>query len=329
MAKCVSTITSHKDRVWCVAWNPQGSLLASASSDRSIRLHGKEGDSWVCKTSLPEAHSRTVRFLAWAPSGNKFASSSFDSTVNIWDNSEGEFETEATVEGHENEVKCVAWASNGSLLATCSRDKSVWVWENDENDDFNCLSVVPAHTQDVKRVIFSHDSSFLVSASYDNTLKVFAPDVDDEWNVCATLSGHSSTVWCVTASPDDQYIVSGSADNSLRVWKRTPSPLKSPEEDAWMCVCVEKGVHPRPVYDCHWSPSGNFIATGCGDDAVRIFRVDVAASDVSLSLLATIDAAHTEDVNSVAWNPCRPDLLASASDDGSVKIWDVGAIIGA
>ena len=40
------------------------------------------------QTSLPEAHSRTVRFLAWAPSGNKFASSSFDSTVNIWDNSE-------------------------------------------------------------------------------------------------------------------------------------------------------------------------------------------------------------------------------------------------
>ena len=77
------------------------------------------------------------------------------------------------------------------------------------------------------------------------------------------------------------------------------------------------------------SPSGNFIATGCGDDAVRIFRVDVGASDVSLSLLATIDAAHTEDVNSVAWNPCHPDLLASASDDGSVKIWDVGAIIGA
>ena len=31
--------------------------------------------------------------------------------------------------------------------------------------------------------------------------------------------------------------------------------------------------------------------------------------------------AHTQDVSSVAWNPATENILASASDDGSVIIW--------
>jgi WD40 repeat protein len=35
------------------------------------------------------------------------------------------------------------------------------------------------------------------------------------------------------------------------------------------------------------------------------------------------EKAHGDDVNCVAWHPTRPNLLASCSDDGSVKIWNV------
>ena len=31
--------------------------------------------------------------------------------------------------------------------------------------------------------------------------------------------------------------------------------------------------------------------------------------------------AHSQDVNSIAWNPVEETLVASASDDGSVKLW--------
>ena len=33
------------------------------------------------------------------------------------------------------------------------------------------------------------------------------------------------------------------------------------------------------------------------------------------------EKAHSQDVNSVAWNPIDKNLLASASDDGAVKLW--------
>lgn len=332
MAKLISTIEGHKDRVWCVSWNPQGSILASCSSDKSIRLHGREGDAWQCRTVLAEAHSRTVRFISWSPSGKSFASSSFDSTVNIWDGQDGAFETVATLEGHENEVKGVAWSPNGSLLATCSRDKSVWIWEVGGDEEFECISVLPAHTQDVKRVIFNSESNLIVSTSYDNTLKVYRED-DDDWVVSSTLSGHESTVWCVGFSPSGNRLISGSSDNTLRVWQRyAPGNEQGVQtedgEPTWKCVCVISGHHGGPVYDVTWCPLTNAIATACGDDTIRVF-VEAGESDPhapTFELVTSIREAHAEDVNSVAWHPITAGLLASASDDGSVKIWDLSAV---
>ena len=39
------------------------------------------------------------------------------------------------------------------------------------------------------------------------------------------------------------------------------------------------------------------------------------------TLLCTVEQAHATDVNSVSWNPKQPGLLASCSDDGTVKVW--------
>merc|ERR1712189_127476 len=77
----------------------------------------------------------------------------------------------------------------------------------------------------------------------------------------------------------------------------------------------------RCIYDVDWSKTGdNLIATASGDDAIRLFG---ETSESGFSLKCTKENSHDQDVNGVAWNPVKAGLLASVSDDGTAKIWNV------
>ncbi len=147
----LSLIPGHDDRAWHVAWNPSKPLLASCSSDKTVRLYNyrigtsspsdppqEDGSiktlTFSHNTTIPTGHTKTVRAVAWSPSGKTLATASFDSNIGIWAQDEdederGEWECMSLLEGHETECKSVAYSSSGTLLASCSRDKTVWIWE--------------------------------------------------------------------------------------------------------------------------------------------------------------------------------------------------------
>ncbi len=97
----------------------------------------------------------------------------------------------------------------------------------------------------------------------------------------------------------------------------------------WKCVSTVTGYHSRTIYSVKWSNLHGLIATACSNNSVDIFRENVSSMPVAgksddtpyISLLHHEENAHTQDVNCVDWNPVHSDLLASCSDDGSVKIW--------
>jgi WD40 repeat protein len=205
------------------------------------------------------------------------AAASFDATISIWDKRQGDFQCSNVLEGHENEVKSVSWSRSGSLLATCSRDKSVWIWEVvNEGEEFECDGVLLNHTQDVKCVLWNPQEETLASASYDDTIKMYKAR-DDDWSCYCTLEGHTSTVWGLSFDPSGTRLASCSADMTVRVWKSykpgNNEGISVPDQEVvWKCVCTISGYHHRPIYSIDWSPCSGLIATGCGDDAIRIFQ---------------------------------------------------------
>jgi len=84
----VAQLEGHVGKVWSVDWSPVTKTLASAGADKIIRLWHREGDRWVCATSLDGGNTRTIRQVKWSPCGNKLATASFDSTTCSWEKGE-------------------------------------------------------------------------------------------------------------------------------------------------------------------------------------------------------------------------------------------------
>jgi WD40 repeat protein len=64
-----------------VAFSPDGSTLASASYDETVRLW--DARSGAALQTL-EGHSGTVNAVAFSPDGSTLASASYDGTVRLW-----------------------------------------------------------------------------------------------------------------------------------------------------------------------------------------------------------------------------------------------------
>jgi cytosolic iron-sulfur protein assembly protein CIAO1 len=115
-----------------------------------------------------------------------------------------------------------------------------------------------------------------------------------------------------------------SDDRTLRTWQRTrEADADAMRDGPWACVdIVPPTVHTRTIYSVAWSAAG-LIATGAGDNAIRLFAAAPSDGSAPTQLVAVAAQAHEADVNCVRWCPTDPTLLASAGDDRVVRLWRV------
>ncbi|NRB22012.1 hypothetical protein HRU45_04720 [Candidatus Dependentiae bacterium] len=75
------TLNDHRDFVNSVAWNPDGTQLASGSSDETIKIWNPHAGILLHTLN---GHTDWVRSVAWNPDGTQLASGSYDRTIKIW-----------------------------------------------------------------------------------------------------------------------------------------------------------------------------------------------------------------------------------------------------
>ncbi|KAF1849798.1 WD40 repeat-like protein [Cucurbitaria berberidis CBS 394.84] len=217
----LATLTPPSNsRTWQSAPHPSLPIVATACSDRSVRVYSLT--SFTLLHSITGGHKRSVRSVSWKPGTqgqSVLATGSFDSSAGIWrrdergtleddftnrrigsaedddqDDEADDYQFSCILDGHESEIKSLSWSPSGQYLATCSRDKSVWIWEELEDDNFETVAVLQEHDGDVKCVAWHPEEDLLVSTSYDDTVRLYREDADD-WVQVSMIDGHDKTVW--------------------------------------------------------------------------------------------------------------------------------------
>ncbi|KAK4496608.1 hypothetical protein PRZ48_012588 [Zasmidium cellare] len=210
-------------RTWLSTPHPHLPLLATACSDKTVRIYSLQ--NFQQQATISGGHKRSIRSCCWRPNSvgeSVLATGSFDASVGVWkrweenagaggevdftgrglagggDGEEDEeWRLEVILDGHDSEIKSLQFCPTAPLLATCSRDKSVWIWEElDDGENFETMAVLQDHEGDVKCVGWHPAEQVLASGSYDDCVRLWREDVDD-WGCCALLKGHGGTVWWV------------------------------------------------------------------------------------------------------------------------------------
>jgi hypothetical protein len=127
----VSTLEGHENEVKCVAWNADGSLLATCGRDKSVWLwmlaSPQEPDFEVL--AVLHGHSQDVKAVRWHPERDLLFSASYDDSIKVWgEGSDGDWVCAQTLLGHESTVWSLAFSPDGSQLASASDDCTLMFW---------------------------------------------------------------------------------------------------------------------------------------------------------------------------------------------------------
>ncbi|KAE8878166.1 Transducin beta-like protein 3 [Phytophthora fragariae] len=144
-----------------------------------------------------------------------------------------------------------------------------------------------------------HNDVAIIDAETGELQRTLQQDVEDE------DAKESFVVFAVRPGKKNQLVTAG-RNLLLRVW----------DLDTFKCVRTIK-AHETPVLAMGFDPSGTLLATGGSDRTVKVFDVDKGFCTHNFR-------GHSGIVTLVQFHPDAAKLtLVSASDDATVRVWDL------
>ncbi|KAL1449773.1 hypothetical protein WDU94_002248 [Cyamophila willieti] len=265
--------------------------------------------------------------------------------------------------GHESEVFICAWNPVKDFLASGSGDSTSRIWDMTDSTkkDPKDLQIVLRHciskggtevpsNKDVTSLDWNNNGSFLATGSYDGYARIWTSD----GSLKSTLGQHKGPIFALKWNKRGNYILSAGVDKTTIIWDAASGQCEqqfsfhsapaldvdwqsntcfaSCSTDQHIHVCKLHSDKPVKSFEGHtnevnaikWDPQGLLLASCSDDMTLKIWSLDKDNCVHDLQ-------AHNKEIYTIKWSPTGPEtsnpnmnlVLASASFDSTVRLWDV------
>jgi hypothetical protein len=289
-------LTGHSDTVWALSWSPDGTLLASGSSDLTLRLWRADGAA----LGAFGGHTAPVTAVTWAPGGETLASASVDKTIRLWTRhqllttaSPGRLAQSTTnaLAHLPAPVAALAWSPDGAILAAANGTQ---VQLNDFRGQRQRTLV--EHSGQLAALTWSPDSRFLISAGEDSSIGLWAADGTLQYRSTWNHGRILALAW----SPDGQAVAIASGNGSICLWGADGNTR---------ILAVDRS---NPSRALAWSPHDGSLVVGHYNGVITLY----GRNGQPLRTLS----GHRGMISALAWSPTAP-VLASSSANNEVRLW--------
>jgi WD40 repeat protein len=281
------------------------------------------------------AHARGLQQIAWSPDGAFVVSGGEDGRIAWWNAANESPLRESAGGGFW--VEHVGWSPDGQKLATGS-GKHLRVWDCEGR----LIHEWTSHASSISGLRWRGDSRAVGTSSY-GLVQLFRLGETLPYEPLVMKTSFLCLAW----SPNGRHVAAGTQENTVVYWRlpfRDREPLQMSgyahkiKNLAWdytsqwlatdggedICVWNVSGGGPagkkpiqlqghRAKVTClAYQKRGDYLASGCADGAIRVWRPHRSKEG--------IEAARLEsEITRLAWSPDEKNLLAAAAD-GTVRL---------
>lgn len=281
----LNRLEGHGQAVQSAVFNHNGTLIATASDDQTIRLWRSDGTL----INTLKGHRDRVTSVAFDPMQERLASGSADKTIKIWSSTGQLLET---LSGHQGWITDVQWSADGQWIVSASRDGTLKLWDGKTLQLVRILQGGKGWINAVQMV----NAQTIVAGGEDGTVRL--------WSVAGKLlrtwKAHRERITSIALSPDRQSFLTASGDRTLKRWNLQGQLLQTYEG------------HTDQVNSVSWQ--GQTIASVGADRQIMLWSVNGA-------LIRNFQGSP-EEITSVQFSPDGKMLLTSGSDK-MARLWRV------
>lgn len=290
---------AHDGPILDLAINPEGSLMATASEDGTVKIWGFLGGyaAWVSGIEPVHTINEDSISLAFSPDGTHLATGAPDGEVHVWDARDGR--QLVSLVGHTSYIHDLTFTPEGYLI-TGSEDTTIRIWDPKPAGELFTLT----SPQPVQELAISPNGKYITAGLEEQTILVWER-ASGQLLYPPIFSGNLP-VYALAFNPDGTLLATSNMD------------ILDTETGERLCQLVG---HTDRVTANAFRPQGTYLATASYDQTVKVW--DLRDCETLLTPIANL-IGHEDRVEGITFSPDGRQI-ASVGRDRIVRIWDLSS----